>query len=282
MFIVNSKKSRLADLIKKTERELSALDNKRDELLQQLSSLRKGLVPQEGGKQGDLTQTSSTAVDFLSPPDKKIALFRSLFRGREDVFPLRFESLRTGRSGYQPACHNEWISGICKKPRGKCSDCEHRQFIPVSDEVISHHLRGAAPNLPQKEYCIGVYPMLVDETCWFLAADFDKDSWMEDTKAFLSVCKAFEIPAALERSRSGKGGHIWIFFAEEVSASTARKMGTYLLTETMEQRPELGLESYDRFFPSQDTLPQGGLGNLIALPLQGRPRRGRRRPERAR
>lgn len=114
--------------------------------------------------------------------------------------------------------------------------------------------------------------MLPDETCWFLAADFDKASWPEDTRAFVEACKHFNVPAVLERSRSGNGSHIWIFFSEPVPAAMARRIGAFLLTQTMERRPEIGLDSYDRFFPSQDTLPTGGFGNLIALPLQKKPR----------
>ena len=123
-----------------------------------------------------------------------------------------------------------------------------------------------------KDFTIGVYPLLVDETCWFLAADFDKDTWMEDVTAFLETCQTHNVPAVLERSRSGNGGHVWIFFSELIPASLARRLGSYLLTRTMENRPEIGLDSYDRFFPNQDTMPKGGFGNLIALPLQKKPR----------
>ena len=119
---------------------------------------------------------------------------------------------------------------------------------------------------------MGVYPMLRDETCFFLAADFDKATWQEDAAAFLETCHQKNMPAALERSRSGHGGHIWFFFEEAIPAALARKLGAHLLTETMERRPDIGLDSYDRFFPNQDTLPPGGFGNLIALPLQKRAR----------
>ena len=122
-----------------------------------------------------------------------------------------------------------------------------------------------------KEFVIGVYPLLTDETCWFLAADFDKTTWLEDVSAFLQVCKSYNVPAVLECSRSGNGGHVWIFFSEPVPAILARKMGAFILTEAMELRPEIGFESYDRFFPNQDTMPKGGFGTLIALPLQKRP-----------
>jgi hypothetical protein len=143
----------------------------------------------------------------------------------------------------------------------------------VTDDVIRNHLLGMDPqDRSGRNFTIGVYPMLLDETCWFLATDFDKASWKDDARAFCNTCKEFGVPAVLERSRSGNGGHIWIFFSEPIPAILARKLGTFLLTRTMQNRPEIGLDSYDRFFPSQDTLPKGGFGNLIALPLQKKPR----------
>ena len=209
---------------------------------------------------------SQPTVTNQSSQEEKIALFRSLFRGREDVYPRRFESMKTGKKGYQPVCRNEWISGICEKPKIRCEDCGHREFLPITDVVVRNHLQGLDPqDKSGRDFTIGVYPMLPDETCWFLAVDFDKASWQEDARAFLETCSQFNVPAALERSRSGNGGHIWIFFAEPVPAVLARQMGAFLLSQTMERRPEIGLDSYDRFFPSQDTLPRGGFGNLIAL-----------------
>ena len=209
-------------------------------------------------------------VDQKSAPEVKIALFRSLFRGREDVYPRRFESLRTGKSGYAPACANEWIRGICEKPRIKCADCLHRSFLSVTDDVMRWHLSGQ--DHTGQPFVAGVYPMLQDETCFFLAADFDKRDWHQDAAAFIQTCRSIGLPAALERSRSGRGGHVWLFFEVAVSAGLARRLGAHLLTETMERRPDIGLDSYDRFFPNQDTLPRGGFGNLIALPLQKEPR----------
>ncbi len=209
-----------------------------------------------------VTQHSSAAA--------KIELFRSLFRGRADVYPLRFESRKTGNAGYAPACANEWVRGVCEKPRIKCADCPNRRFLPVTDEVIRRHLSGR--DELGRDFVIGVYPMLLDETCFFLAADFDRDEWQKDVGAFLETCRRLEVPAALERSRSGNGGHVWILFEEAIPAILARRLGSHLLTETMEHRPEIGLGSYDRFFPNQDTLPKGGFGNLIALPLQKRAR----------
>jgi superfamily II DNA or RNA helicase/very-short-patch-repair endonuclease len=209
-------------------------------------------------------------VNQHSTAEAKIALFRWLFRGREDVYPRRFESRKTGRAGYSPVCGNEWVQGICEKPRIKCSECPHQRFLPVTDDVIRWHLQGHDDH--SRDFVIGVYPMLLDETCFFLAADFDKTTWQDDVGALLETCRQMNLPAALERSRSGRGGHIWFFFNEAVPATLARKFGAHILTETMERRPDIGLDSYDRFFPNQDTLPPGGFGNLIALPLQKRPR----------
>jgi superfamily II DNA or RNA helicase/very-short-patch-repair endonuclease len=212
----------------------------------------------------------ATIVHQHSTADAKIRLFRSLFRGRDDVYPRRFESRKTGRSGYAPACGNEWIRGICEKPRIKCADCQHQRFIPLTDEVIRWHLSGFDP--AGQPFVAGIYPMLQDETCFFLAVDFDKEGWREDAGAFLETCRVMGLPAVLERSRSGRGGHVWLFFEEAITAASARRLGSFILTETMECRPDVGFGSYDRFFPNQDTLPQGGFGNLIALPLQKQPR----------
>lgn len=200
----------------------------------------------------------------------KIALYRSLFRGRDDVYPRLFESRKTGKPGYSPACSNEWVREVCDKPRLRCQDCPNRRFLPVTDEVIRQHLSGQDPS--GRDFVMGLYPMLLDETCFFLAMDFDQGSWQEDVAAVLESCRQLALPAALERSRSGNGGHLWLFFEEAIPAVLARKLGAHLLTETLERRPEIGLASYDRFFPNQDTLPKGGFGNLIALPLQKHPR----------
>jgi superfamily II DNA or RNA helicase/very-short-patch-repair endonuclease len=210
------------------------------------------------------------SVTHTSSPEAKIALFRSLFRGRVDLYSRRFESRKTGRSGYAPVCANEWVRGICEKPRIKCADCAHRRFLPVTDDVIRWHLSGHGPD--GQPFVAGVYPLLLDETCCLLAIDFDKANWHQDATAFLEACGHLQVPAALERSRSGRGGHVWIFFEDAVPAALARRLGSHLLTEAMVGRPDIGFDSYDRLFPSQDTLPHGGFGNLIALPLQRGPR----------
>lgn len=211
-----------------------------------------------------------STIDHRSPVKAKIGLFRSLFRGREDIYARRFESRKTGKHGYAPACANEWVHGVCEKPRVKCAECPNRRFPPVTDDVIRWHLSGVDAN--GEPFVAGVYPLLTDETCWFLAVDFDRSGWREDAAACLETCRRLSIPAALERSRSGQGAHLWFFFEEPVPAALARRLGSHVLTETMERRPEVGLASYDRLFPNQDTMPQGGFGNLIALPLQKAPR----------
>lgn len=196
-------------------------------------------------------------------PDEKISLFRRLFCGRTDVYPVRWES-KKGGAGYSPACENEWRPGVCGKPRIKCGVCKQRKLLPVTDRVIYNHLAG--------KHTIGIYPLLKDDRCYFLATDFDESSWQDDALAFMQSCKELGVPAALEISRSGQGAHTWIFFSDAVSATEARKLGAALISYTCSRTRQLSLESYDRFFPNQDTLPRGGFGNLIALPLQKEPR----------
>jgi superfamily II DNA or RNA helicase len=220
-----------------------------------------------------LNTSATPSVTMASSSSAKVVLFRRLFAGRGDVFPIRWENRKTGKGGFAPACANEWVRGVCNKPRVKCGECPNQAFIPVSDEIIERHLRGdRGGRLSGDDFVAGAYPLLSDETCWFLAADFDKENWAADALAVLETCSAKGVPAALERSRSGNGGHIWIFFSEPVLARLARQLGALLITATMERRPEIGFASYDRFFPSQDVMPLGGFGNLIALPLQRKAR----------
>ena len=237
---------------------LARLDDEKAALEARLAEVEAARSEQQKGPQPKGPVTNRSAAR------EKIALFRSLFRGREDVFPRRWENARTGKAGYAPACRNEWMPGLCDKPRVKCGVCSNQAFLAVTDEVIDGHLRG--------RHTVGVYPLLPDDTCRFLAADFDKRTWRRDADAFLAACRSKRVPAVLERSRSGNGAHVWIFFAEPVPAALARRLGAHLLTETMERNPDIGFESYDRFFPSQDTLPAGDFGNLIALPLEHGPR----------
>jgi len=183
---------------------------------------------------------------------EKVALIRSLFRGREDVYALRWENARTGENGYAPAVAGGW-SGARGGPK---------TYLHLTDETIEEHLRGRES--------IGIYPLLEDDTCWFLACDLDGRTWQLDAAALLEACADKGVPAVLERSRSGDGAHVWVFFSVAVAAASARRLGALLLREAMSRRRELDLASYDRLFPNQDFLPQKGFGNLIALPLQGR------------
>ena len=212
----------------------------------------------------------NNGVHHRSPPEAKIALFRSLFRGREDVYPRRFVNYKTGKFGYAPACANEWLQGICEKPRIKCARCQHQRFLPLTDDVVRQHLAGEVEG---REFVVGVYPLLLDESCFFLTIDLNKPAWQEHARFVVSTCQRLDVPVAIERSRSGLGAHIWFFFSESIPAMLARKLGSYVLTESMEQAPDIGLDSYDRFCPNQDTLPLGSFGSLIALPLQKRPRK---------
>jgi superfamily II DNA or RNA helicase len=251
-----------ADLIR---RRLETLDRERQQLQARLDQLQQANVASPRLKAIEPAVTNSSSAL------EKVALFRRLFAGRTDVFPIRWDNPKTGRSGYAPACTNEWVRGVCGKPQVKCGDCPNKAFIPVTAEVIECHLRGEdriRPKGRDGDFVAGVYPLFFDDTCSFLAVDFDGESWSSDALSFIATCREFDVPAALERSRSGNGGHIWLFFAEPVAASEARRLGTLLLTHTMNRRPEIGFTSYDRLFPHQDTMPSGGFGNLIALPLQ--------------
>ena len=254
-------KDRLSETIAQEEGRLARLDIERQTILERLLDLRRQLSAIN-------VDPYPTQENTTLSPAAKIALFRSLFRGREDVYPKLWISKKGDRKGYMPACANDGNYTLCGKrrfPRIKCSDCDHQAYIPVGDAVLRDHLQG-------KE-TIGVYPLLSDDTCRFLAVDFDKSTWQEDVAAFRETCTALDLPVAVERSRSGNGAHVWFFFAEPVMASVARVMGCFLITETMSRRHQLSMESYDRLFPSQDTMPRGGFGNLIALPLQGEPRK---------
>lgn len=205
---------------------------------------------------------STEIVSKQSSFEDKIRLYKSLFKGRTDVYALRWES-KTGSNGYTTACALEWKKPICQKPIIKCNQCQYRQLLPLTDQVLVEQLNG--------DKTIGLYPLLPDGTCSFLAVDFDGNQWQQDVLAFSETCKKLNVPHSVERSRSGNGAHVWIFFTSNLLASTARKLGVYLLTKTKERNGGFHLASFDRLFPNQDVLPEGGFGNLIALPLQKGP-----------
>lgn len=260
----SSQRESLLQAIAQEEARLARLEAEQASAKSRLGALQAELASL--GAEPEIHVRLSIAIEAPVPKTSadKVKLFRSLFRGRDEVFPTRFVSKKTGKPGYAPACRNKFVKGVCELPKVKCGECPNQAFIPFDDAAVVAHLTG--------RHVMGVYPLLEDETCWFLAADFDKSTWMEDVSAFVETCRRVGLPAAVERSRSGNGAHVWFFFSSPVSAGIARKMGCYLITETMARRHQLSMDSYDRLFPSQDTMPRGGFGNLIALPLQHEPR----------
>ena len=224
-----------------------------------IALLESHRIPWRQTSAGPAPSLETTGSSRLSTADK-VSLFGRLFRGRPDVYPVRWESKTSGKSGYAPACANEWRPGVCEKPLIKCSDCGNRQLIPLTDAVLFKHLAG--------DHTIGAYPLLTDDNCHFLAVDFDEADWKDDALAFVTSCRELGAPAALEVSRSGNGAHAWIFFEGCVTARDARRLGSAIISHTCARTRQLRLSSYDRLFPNQDTMPKGGFGNLIALPLQ--------------
>ncbi|MEA3359853.1 MAG: DEAD/DEAH box helicase family protein, partial [Thermodesulfobacteriota bacterium] len=212
-----------------------------------------------------LNDESTEGASFLNVNNtsnsiSKIKLFMSLFKGRDDVYARWWENKKKAISGYSPVCLNQWKVGLCGKPKVSCTKCANKLYAAFDEDVIEDHLRG--------NIVAGIYPMLPDETCYFLTMDFDEEDWQNDISVVREVCAEFNIPVAVERSKSGNGGHVWFFFENKISAVLVRKFGTALVTFSMNRRHEIRFKSYDRLFPSQDTLPKRGLGNLIALPFQ--------------
>src|SRR6266705_5636668 len=219
IFTMKQTDARITELMS----QLTVLERERVEILAEINALRS--MQKEGTAAIKVSGKAGDPIDRISTIEKKVALFRGLFRGRSDVFPIRWENRMTGRSGYAPACANEWRRGICEKPRVKCSACPNQAFLPVDDVAIERHLRGTDPN--GAPFVMGVYPMLADNTCSFLAADFDEGEWRRDAFAFRDSCERHGIPVAIERSRSGNGAHAWIFFDEPISAALARRLGAF-------------------------------------------------------
>jgi superfamily II DNA or RNA helicase len=244
-----------------TEKVIARVAEEQAERERQLSELRTRLAQWNE----PIPRSAALAASHTMRPDSKVELFLSLFRGRTDVYPTRFVRKRDGQAGYAPDCRNKFVKGVCDLPKVKCGECANQAFRPFDAAAVREHLLG--------KHVMGVYPLLENDSCWFLAADFDEGTWRDDVSAFVATARRAGLPLAIERSRSGKGAHVWFFFSSPVTAASARKMGCHLLTETMANRHELSMRSYDRLFPSQDTMPRGGFGNLIALPLQAGPRK---------
>jgi hypothetical protein len=235
--------------IQQIEHELAALELRRKELLEEKKLL--------------FARPMAFTSSFT--PEEKIELFLSRFACRQDVYPRLWENAKDGRKGYSPVCANEWSRLVCEKPRIKCGDCMHQAFLPLDEKAARDHLTGAS--------VIGTYAIREDHKCIFLAADFDEGNWRQDISAYKQAAAEYDVHVGIERSRSGNGGHAWIFFSEPIPATLARRLGTVLLSEAQALQPFLRLKSYDRIFPNQDQLTPGGFGNLIALPLQEKPRK---------
>lgn len=230
------------DLTRARER-LVELDRERAELCRTIGSIE-----------------AATGGPDVTTADGRVTLFSSLFRGRPDVFATRWESTKSpGKTGWSPRCLNEWRPGVCEKPKVRCADCTNRRFVAWSEAEARRHLEG--------RQTVGIYPLLAGETCWLVAIDLDGPGWREDAGALRDSARESDIPVLVERSRSGNGAHLWVLFSRPVSARVARAVGSLLLTRAMSRR-SISMASYDRLFPNQDTLPAGGFGNLIALPLQ--------------
>ncbi|WP_102145509.1 DEAD/DEAH box helicase [Mycobacterium hubeiense] len=234
------------------ELETLRADNRR---LRRLLKLNEEQARASEPDQATLTGAPEAPVSMTSAPDDKIRFYLDLFRCRSDVYALRWENRRDGRSGWMPAIRGYWRKGM---PRADAP------YLPLTHEVIAQHLRG--------EVHIGLYPLGDDDTCWWVAADFDKEAAMLDALAYMKAARAHNVPAALEVSQSGRGAHVWIFFAQATSAATARHIATNLLGEAFQLRGSMHLSSYDRLFPSQDVHTGRGMGNLIAAPLNGKRR----------
>ena len=237
------------DRVQEIQLELTRLAARRDELERELASLK--------------AQSHDKPRQSLTTIDSHVDLFLRMFRCRELVYPKLWENRARGTSGYSPACKNEWVKGICGKPpngRVKCSECPNQAFPALDEDAVRAHLDGLA--------IIGTYAIREDDTCVFLACDFDGSAWKEDAFLYKRVAADFGAEVLVERSRSGEGGHAWIFFEQPVPARAARALGTLILSKCGEVNDRMGLESFDRFFPNQDYLPKGGFGNLIALPFQ--------------
>jgi|WetSurMetagenome_2_1015567.scaffolds.fasta_scaffold00048_10 superfamily II DNA or RNA helicase len=239
---------------------LAYLENEKQDLLRELDSLQANSKSSPTISYG--YPASSTP---LKTSEERISLYCKLFRCRDDVFPKLWENARKGIKGYSPVCENEWKREFCDKPKVKCSECPNKAFIPLDESVIRDHLEG--------KITAGTYAIRPDDTCIFLAADFDKESWKDDVLAYKDAGKEFGVEISVERSRSGNGAHAWIFFNEPIPARSARLLGTFILSKAISKRHNISLKSYDRFFPCQDSIPNKGFGNLIALPLQRIPRR---------
>ena len=255
-----------APQLRALELRLKQLDVERAEVLQAIKEFKRA-----ADREPEPTQVIESALlgrplrdSAPVTPEEQIAVFLQLFRCRESVYPKRWENVKSGKSGYAPACRNEWVQPLCQKPTIRCTDCGNQAFLPLNEDAAQAHLQG--------QLTIGTYAIDADDSCAFLACDFDGSGWQEDVSAYRASAQGLGIEVAVERSRSGQGAHAWMFFDGKVPARLARNVGTLILSRCLEARHQLSMKSFDRLFPSQDYVPKGGFGNLIALPLQKTPR----------
>ena len=276
-----------SDTIKSLQSRIQALEDE--------NRLLKERLEEAGVSYADIVSGDAEGVVELYDPDQgarikkfdvtdKIAsdFFMMFCRGRKDVYDLRYTNPKTGKNGYYTQCFNRWDRGchIQKKDGVRCKDCELRAYKPVTLPLIKAHMNGTDPN---GNDVVAIYPMLENNLCQLLVFDFDNhakgaeqedyanidDGWKEEINALRHICKNLDVDAAVERSRSGRGAHLWIFFKEMVPARLARRFGFALLEKGAESVNLKSFKYYDRMIPTQDALPEGGLGNVIALPLQG-------------
>ena len=276
-----------SDLINSLQSRIQALEDE--------NRLLKERLEEAGVSYADIVSGDAEGVVELYDPDQgarikkfdvtdKIAsdFFMMFCRGRKDVYDLRYTNPKTGKNGYYTQCFNRWDRGchIQKKDGVRCKDCELRAYKPVTLPLIKAHMNGTDPN---GNDVVAIYPMLENNLCQLLVFDFDNhakgaeqedyanidDGWKEEINALRHICKNLDVDAAVERSRSGRGAHLWIFFKEMVPARLARRFGFALLEKGAESVNLKSFKYYDRMIPTQDALPEGGLGNVIALPLQG-------------
>lgn len=257
--IDHRKPDKLRSAVSRSAERVRELTAELDEARRELAHRERELASVENAESAGSSLSEDSQPAAPSTAEGRVGLFQSLFRGRDELYALMWND-RTGRTGYSPACENKWQPGVCNIRKVPCGRCPNQAFLPMNGQAVYRHLAG--PDV------VGLYPLLTDNSCWLLAADFDKKEWDRDVAAFRAACNLEGVPVAIERSRSGNGAHAWIFFSEPVPAVKARQMGSFLITRAISARHSLGFSSYDRLFPNQDTMPKGGFGNLIALPLQ--------------
>ncbi|MBP3883941.1 MAG: DEAD/DEAH box helicase family protein [Olsenella sp.] len=235
---------------------------------------RAASVPSVNGDSDGIASSAGDApVTQRSTLDEKVSFVMSLFRGRTDVYGEAFEGRATkpGKLSYWPPCRLRWERGACPRvanPKARCRECDHPSYVPLTHEVVMAHCLGRRDSRGRIQ-AVGIYVVDEGDVCYLLAADFDGPGWQDGAAAYRDACRAHGLSPAVERSRSGNGAHVWVFFDDAVGASLARRVGEGLVSEARDACAAVSFRSYDRLFPLQDSVGNGELGSLIALPLQG-------------